>query len=194
MSDYFKCDWCGHNFEKSGGAKFIGGFTAGISNLGKKYCSKSCEHSANETKNVSKTNFNSQNSNQREPSVSGGDNVTVNKGPGFGSFMGKAFGDTISSSLNSMERNSNDIKEKELYKQNKIDGLAQMVMSNDSNELQEQLNYLSSLASSKPEKDVKNVIIEKMEFGIMKLRSSGSINEADFFEKKLEPLKKKSWF
>lgn len=50
MSDYYKCDWCGKSFEKSGGAKFLSGASMGISNLGKKYCSKSCEKSAEGSK------------------------------------------------------------------------------------------------------------------------------------------------
>lgn len=194
MSDYYKCSWCGRSYEKSGASKFLGGATMGISNLGKKYCSKSCDYAANKATNGPKSQSNNETHFPTGANHSGGGTTVVNKGPGFGSFMGKAFGDTISSGLNSMERNSNDLKEKEANKQNKIEDLAQMVMSNDTDELQIQLNYLASLASSKPEKDVKNVIIEKMEFGIMKLRSGGSTNEADFFQNKLEPLKKKGWF
>jgi len=119
-----------------------------------------------------------------------GDNVTVvNKAPGFGHFMGKALGDSINKSMSITEKYDQQDKEKA----SKIEDLAQIKMSNEKDELLEQLNYLSSLASSKPDKQIKNVIIEKMEFGIMKLKSSGSNSEAEFFEKKLEPLKKKGW-
>jgi len=123
--------------------------------------------------------------------ASGGDTTTVvNKAPGFGHFMGKALGDSISKSMSLSDKFDQQDREKAA----KIEDLAQMKMSSDKDELLEQLNYLASLASSKPEKEIKNVIIEKMEFGIMKLKSSGANGEADFFEKKLEPLKKKGWF
>ena len=136
---------------------------------------------------VSSTNY----SNSIGANESVGDTTTiVNKAPGFGHFMGKALGDTINKSMSLTDKFDQQDKEKAA----KIEDLAQMRLSNDKDELLEQLNYLSSLASSKPEKEIKNVIIEKMEFGIMKLKSSGSSGEADFFEKKLEPLKKKGWF
>ncbi len=123
--------------------------------------------------------------------ASGGENITVvNKEPGFGHFMGKAIGEGISKSFSLTDKFDQQDKDKAA----KIEDLAQMKLSSDKEELLEQLNYLSSLASSKPEKEIKNVIIEKMEFGIMKLRSGGSSSEADYFEKKLEPLKKKGWF
>jgi hypothetical protein len=199
MSDTFKCAWCGRHFEKSAGAKFLSGASMGFSNLGKKYCSKSCEHAADEAKNGPKTsssNNSEKQSNKNDDyptgaNASGGETTTVvNKAPGFGHFMGKALGDTISKSMSLSDKFDQQDREKAA----KIEDLAQMKMSSDKEELLEQLNYLASLASSKPEKEIKNVIIEKMEFGIMKLKSSGANGEADFFEKKLEPLKKKGWF
>jgi hypothetical protein len=56
------------------------------------------------------------------------------------------------------------------------------------------MNFLSSLGSSKPDKKIKNIIIEKMDLGIMKLRTMGAGEEAEYFDKKLQPLKKRSWF
>ena len=46
------------------------------------------------------------------------------------------------------------------------------------------------------DKDKKAEIIEEMEFGIMRLRSLEAKTEADFFEKKLEDIKKikKKWY
>jgi hypothetical protein len=199
MSDTFKCAWCGRHFEKSAGSKFLSGASMGLSNLGKKYCSKACEHSADEAKNGPKTSSSSNSEKQSNrnddyptgANASGGETTNVvNKAPGFGHFMGKALGDTISKSMSLSDKFDQQDREKAA----KIEDLAQMKMSSDKDELLEQLNYLASLASSKPEKEIKNVIIEKMEFGIMKLKSSGANGEADFFEKKLEPLKKKGWF
>lgn len=199
MSDTFKCAWCGRHFEKSATSKFFSGASMGLSNLGKKYCSKSCEHAADEAKNGPKSSSSNDHQNQANknneftagPNISSGDSTTViNKAPGFGHFMGKALGDTINKSMSLSDKFDQQDRDKAA----KIEDLAQMKMSSDKDELLEQLNYLTSLASSKPEKEIKNVIIEKMEFGIMKLKSSGATGEADFFEKKLEPLKKKGWF
>ena len=58
MSDTYKCAWCGRSFEKSGGSKFLSGASLGFSDLGKKYCSKACEHAAEEAKNGPKTTSN----------------------------------------------------------------------------------------------------------------------------------------
>lgn len=135
---------------------------------------------------VSSTNYSSPTS----ENTSGSESTTiVNNAPGFGHFMGKALGDTID-----IRKSLDRFDQKDREKASKIEDLAQLKISSDKDELLEQLNYLASLASSKPEKEIKNVIIEKMEFGIMKLKGLGGNAEADFFEKKLEPLKKKSWF
>jgi hypothetical protein len=193
MSNYYKCAWCGRSFEKSGGSKFLSGATMGLSNLGKKYCSKSCEHSAELSKNG-----NSSVQQQSSSPVHNSNTTVVNKGPGFGSFMGKAIGDTVTGTftggLDMMKETKQQQLAEEREKKNKIEDLALMKMSSDSDELMDQLNYLASLASSKPDKAIKKVIIEKMEFGIMKLRSANSNGEADFFESKLAPLKKSGWF
>ena len=136
---------------------------------------------------VSSTNY----SNSTGSNSSGVETASViNKAPGFGHFMGKALGETISKSMSQSDK----FEKQDREKAEKIEDLAQLKMSSDKDELLEQLNYLASLASSKPEKEIKNVIIEKMEFGIMKLKGLGANAEATFFEKKLEPLKKKSWF
>ena len=59
MSDYFKCDQCGKNFEKSGAAKFLSGASMGISNLGKHFCSPACTkaHERDNEKKDSKSTF-----------------------------------------------------------------------------------------------------------------------------------------
>jgi hypothetical protein len=76
----------------------------------------------------------------------------------------------------------------------RIEDLSSLKLSSDSDELLDQVNYLSSIGSSNSDKSIKNVVIEKMEFGILKLSKLGLREEALFFEKKLEPLKKKGWF
>jgi len=55
MSDTFKCSWCGRHFEKSAGSMLLSPFTAGLSDLGKKYCSKACETAATDKKGPQST-------------------------------------------------------------------------------------------------------------------------------------------
>lgn len=196
MSDYFKCAECGRSFEKSGTSKFLSGATMGISNLGKKYCSKACERNAEAAKNGTNSakNVTSTNDYPSASSANSGGTTVVNKGPGFGAFMGKALGDTLTSSMDHMKESAQESRNEERELKNKIEDLASMKMAGEKEELMEQLNYLSSLASAKPDKKLKQIIIEKMDFGILKLNGMNAQAEALYFEKKLEPLKKKSWF
>lgn len=122
--------------------------------------------------------------------ASGGENVTVvNKGDGFLTTGVKTFGNLYGQLLDdSAER------EEKAKLEGKIDQVTSINFGSDKDEIANVLNQLSSLASTKPDKTLKNAIIEKMEFGIMKLKGLGANAEADYFEKKLEPLKKKSWF
>lgn len=195
MYEKLTCDQCGRNFENK---NLLKGFR--LAKLGKDYCSDGCKNAAEKAKKE-KTNpasdHNSSSENRRNdnnnaaPNVSVDESTTViNNAPGFGHFVGKAFGDTINKTLSVSDKLDQQDREKAA----KIEDLAQMKMAANNEDLLEQLNYLASLASSKPDKQIKNVIIEKMEFGIMKLKSNGAAGEADFFEKKLEPLKKKGWF
>lgn len=104
--------------------------------------------------------------------------------------------------LNEHSRQSNEYlaekrredNEKEQAIQGKVEELASITFSNDANEIANILNQLVSIASAKPDKKVKNTIVEKMEFGIMKLRSLNAPAEANYFEQKLAPLKKRGLF
>lgn len=84
--------------------------------------------------------------------------------------------------------------EEKMKLQGKVEDLATLQFGADKEDISNKLNYLSGLGTAKPDKQIKNVIIDKMEFGIMKLRGLGANDEAAYFEKKLEPLKKKGWF
>ena len=189
MSDYFKCDWCGCSFEKSGGAKFLGGFTAGISNFGKKYCSKSCEHSASESKDGPRSQSNSETHFPTGANQSGGGTTVVNKGDGFLTTGVKTLGGLYGQMLDDTAE-----REEKARLDGKIDSVTAVTFNSNADDIANQLNQLVSLGSTKPDKALKNAIIEKIEFGIMKLKGLNANSEADFFEKKLEPLKKKSWF
>jgi hypothetical protein len=191
MSDTYKCAWCGRHFEPKGVSKFMSGATVGISDLGKKYCSKACKHAAEEAKNGPKTTSN-ESSTPTGANASGGENVTVvNKGDGFGASVAKGF---FGMTNNMVEEGRKGMKEQETKVENQITEVSTMTFGTTADEISNQLNQLVSMASAKPEKKVKNAIVEKLEFGILKLKQLNALAEADFFEKKLVPLKKKSWF
>lgn len=193
MSDYYKCSWCGRSFEKSGASKFLGGATMGISNLGKKYCSKSCDHAANEAKEGPRSQSNSEPHFPTGANQSGGSTV-VNKGDGFLTTGVKAYGNLAGKMFDDGAKRREEEREEKANLDGKIEQVAGIIFGSDKDEIANILNQLSSLASSKPDKALKNAIIEKMEFGIMKLRGLNANSEADFFQNKLEPLKKKGWF
>lgn len=119
---------------------------------------------------------------------SGGTTV-VQKGDGFLTTGVKTLGGLYGQMLDRTEE-----IEAEKRLEGKIDDISQMTFGTTADEISNQLNQLTTLGSSKPDKKLKAAIVEKMEFGIMKLKGLGANAEADFFEKKLEPLKKKSWF
>lgn len=81
-------------------------------------------------------------------------------------------------------------KEKKL----KIEEISSLNFESDPESIMNQLNKLVSLASAKPDKSVKNAILEKIDFGIMKLNSIGATTEAEYFQTKLDKLNKKSLF
>jgi len=118
---------------------------------------------------------------------SGGGN---NSGGGFFKFMG----DQYNNLNDSVEANRQREQEEKQRLEGKIDDIAQMTFGGTAEEISNQLSQLVTIGNSKPDKKVKSAIVEKMEFGIMKLKGLGANAEAEFFDKKLEPLKKKSWF
>ena len=135
---------------------------------------------------VSTSNYN----NPTGANASSGDNITVvNKPDGFFTTGVKTFGNLYGQLLDDTSEREDKAK-----LENRIDQITSMTFGTDTNEISNQLNQLVSLGSTKPDKVLKSAIVEKLEFGIMKLRGLNASGEAAFFEKKLEPLKKKSWF
>ncbi len=82
------------------------------------------------------------------------------------------------------------LKEKE-EKQMKIEELSNFSIGNEKEEIAEKLNFLFATANGQKDKSIKSVCMEKIEFGILKLKTKGGEVEAEFFEKKMEELKKK---
>jgi len=123
----------------------------------------------------------------------GGFPTGENKNEGGGGLFGylKNSHDTLHQTVEADKQRKQEEKQRI---EGKIEDIAQLVFGSTPEEISNQLSQLVTIGNSKPDKKVKNAIVEKLEFGIMKLRGLGSNAEADFFEKKLEPLKKKGWF
>jgi|GEM_PF-749733 len=122
----------------------------------------------------------------------------INESPSVFSTALSSFGRATKTLFDEAQRPANIQREriekaKEETKE-KVEEIAKISFSNDKEEIINQLQYLLSICSSKPEKTVKNVIIEKMEFGIMKLKNKDANDEIEFFGNKLELLKKKNIF
>lgn len=93
-----------------------------------------------------------------------------------------------------LNADSNEVKEKTDY-------ISKIVLSNDVEELTNQLNEISSLwgtakkfTNSDHSKAVKKAAYEKYEFGMMKLEQIGSPSQIEFFKKKLNEMKPKKFF
>lgn len=119
-----------------------------------------------------------------------GANQSGGGGGGLFGYLKYSF-DTLHQTVEANEQREQEEKQRI---EGKVGEIAQITFGGTTEEISNQLSQLVTLGYSKPEKKVKSAIVEKMEFGIMKLRGLGANAEADFFEKKLEPLKKKSWF
>jgi len=190
---YTRCAWCERTIEKKGVNKFLSRITMGIAGKQKySYCSKKCQL---EAEAVEKGNTLSGNQSQNFPSganASGVENVTVvNKGDGFGASVAKGlFGMTN----NFVEESRKGMKEQETKVENQINDITTMTFGTTADEISNQLNQLVSIANAKPDKKVKNAIIEKIEFGILKLKKMNAVPEADFFEKRIVALKKRKFF
>ena len=85
-------------------------------------------------------------------------------------------------------------------KKGELNDIAAIQFSEDMTEIQNILNQLVTTAQGAKgggitpvgmtsNKQLRAAIKEKMEFGIMKLRSGGKSAEADFFEKKMNEIK-----
>ncbi|MFW5983286.1 MAG: hypothetical protein ACOCQ4_02205 [bacterium] len=75
----------------------------------------------------------------------------------------------------------------------RVDSISKISFGSDINQVQEVLNQLTTIGATKPDKDVRKAIVEKMEFGIMKLKNAGMNSEAEFFEDKMKKIKPK-WY
>ena len=78
----------------------------------------------------------------------------------------------------------------------KVDAVSKMTFANDANELANQMNELLTIGAgtSSDHKELIKACYEKMDFGVMKLKSLGATAEADFFAEKRKSIKPKGFF
>lgn len=75
----------------------------------------------------------------------------------------------------------------------KLNKIANIQFGNNLDEISEVLNQLLALvASNKSNIDVRKVVVQKMEFGILKLKQLGS-TDVEYFQEKLMKIKPKWW-
>ena len=120
------------------------------------------------------------------------------KQPGLLGGIGKGVGDMMGGTMSMMqaelkkEQEEKALKrEEKAKKEEKLEDLSSFSVGDTPEVICENLNYLASTAKAQKDKNVRSVCIEKIEFGIMKLSSSGAQAEAAFFQKKLDELKTK---
>jgi len=188
MSNYAKCKWCGQEFKKKALNRFVSNNTLGIGGR-EKYCSEKCrmEAEAAHGGKAAATEY---------AGNSGGGTTIINKESGLASVIRamKSEPDTTVTDDNEPdfwdERRKRKNEEKQVLEA-KIEDLATIEFNNDAEDIQHQLNRLLTIAATKPEKKMRKALVEKLEFGIMKLSSAGAGPETAYFEGKLETFKKK---
>lgn len=173
MGKYTKCKWCGKKFEKSGWNQFVSHNTFGIGGK-ESYCSKACKQAAEAAKS--------------DNPVPGNATTPIIKDKEEQLEIEEA---RIKAENKKLKLEQQKIKAEEKRRlEGKIDEIATISFSDDKAEIENKINELVVLASSKPTKQIKKAIIEKIEFGIMKLKTSGANSEAEYFEEKLKSIKK----
>lgn len=118
----------------------------------------------------------------------------INKPPGIFSTVASAIGDVTKNAFDEHNRVLNEQKEAKERLASKLEEILKITFNDNKEEIINSIQYLITLGLSKPDKTVKRAIIEKIEFGIMKLGNKDAGNEIAFFEAKLDQIKKKSIF
>tara|TARA_B100000795_G_scaffold3673_1_gene2501 strand:- start:616 stop:1152 length:537 start_codon:yes stop_codon:yes gene_type:complete len=113
------------------------------------------------------------------------------KGPGAMTTLIKGTSSMYGGMMEDERREKEEKKKAREEKVLKLDNLASMSIGNEKDEIAENLNFLVATANGQNDRKVKNTCIEKIEFGILKLRSNENHAEADFFQKKVDELSKK---
>jgi hypothetical protein len=176
-----KCAWCGNYIADSGdrgmGKEFMNQMGLGlVTKIGgaviPRYCSKACKEAAKASKN------------KGAPTESGDGEPAAVKAPGMFDFQGQA-----QVQLQALANEKKELSEK----------VANVHFGDTSSEIENTLNDLfatykqmsggyADISLMVARKTAKAAILEKADFGIMKLRKLDA-DSADFFQKKLDEIK-----
>ena len=195
---YKTCDWCGRSYKPlfsadrdmgntfmdQMGLRLVTKAVGGAARLAGKrnFCSKQCKLAYENSKNGE---------NSSNATISEEERAVQNSRGGSSGGIGNMFSGVFSSVGDEMMSVLNDKKENKA----KTEEIVNLQFGTDKEELQNQIQNLFTQISSLPrfktpeQKALYNAIKEKLEFGIMKLSSSGASAEADYFQKKFEKLK-----
>lgn len=201
---YKTCDWCGKTYkplfsdDRDTAAEFANqmGFGIGLKAIGgiarlagkKNFCSRECKLAYQQSKNGGTAG--------NEEAEETEDTVAVNNGSqkskgGLMSGIGGMFGDVFAATGEQIKDTRNQMIETRA----KAEEIVNLQFEAKPEDLQNQLQTLFTQISTLPrfkspeQKALYNAIKEKLEFGIMKLRTAGASAEADFFQKKYDKLK-----
>jgi hypothetical protein len=181
-----QCNNCGKAIAHDTNKSIKVGGSYWVTTSGTWYCSNKCKDEREGT-----------NSNQSNQSGGGSGNEEKKSGGGFlsgltggGDSASKIAQTQLLGSLLADSMNENkDIRAK-------VDEVSKMIFSTDANELANQMNELLTIGAgtASEHKELIKACYEKMDFGVMKLKSIGANAEAVFFEGKRNSIKPKGMF
>lgn len=75
----------------------------------------------------------------------------------------------------------------------RLNNLTNIQFGTDSNDILEVMNQLVSIVSNNSDLKTKKIVVQKLEYGLLKLNQFGLTNEVEYFTKKLNKIKPKWW-
>ena len=94
------------------------------------------------------------------------------------------FIENIFSNKRKLEKDKEDIR---------LNNLTNIQFGTDSNDILEVMNQLVSIVSNNSDLKTKKIVVQKLEYGLMKLNQFGLTNEVEYFTEKLNKIKPKWW-
>ena len=74
-----------------------------------------------------------------------------------------------------------------------LNNLTNIQFGTDSNDTLEVMNQLVSIVSNNSDLKTKKIVVQKLEYGLLKLNQFGLTNEVEYFTEKLNKIKPKWW-
>ena len=75
----------------------------------------------------------------------------------------------------------------------RLNNLTNIQFGTDSNDILEVMNQLVSIVSNNSDLKTKKIVVQKLEYGLLKLNQFGLTNEVEYFTEKLNKIKPKWW-